>query len=196
MRSAVLSIALLSSAPALAGGVGIVGTGGTYNQPVYFYDGANDNLQYRQQQMIPTFGTGIEFVLGDKDDRWQGLFRGYWLGHAPEADPATRTTSVDADDVISNHRDYLRHTGLAMVGVQWGFWGRPEGFMLTANAMIGSGFLTFDHEEWLQAELGAGAAYRLSRRLQLAGNVAYAIKQRKGITHGVNGYVSLRFLFD
>ena len=89
MRSALPLLAALASAPAFAGGVGLIGAGGLYTERVYFYDAAGD--QYKQSQVIGSYGAGIEIALGDRDDRILGISRLYWVQDTPEKDPANST---------------------------------------------------------------------------------------------------------
>src|SRR5262245_38667067 len=107
MRPAVVPLVALglALAPAAhAGGIGLVGTGGFQTDHVYFYDASDDYAQYEQTQTLADFGGGVEIVLGDKDDKIIGIFRGYYLQDSPEKDPATITTLVDADNVVATVR--------------------------------------------------------------------------------------------
>jgi hypothetical protein len=192
-----LALAGLTFTPeAHAGGVGVLGTVGMRSDTVYFYDSANDMAQYRQSQTLPAFGTGIEFVLGDRDDKITGVFRGYWLQDAAQKDPATITTSVNKDDVVSAYNDEPRNLGMGSFGVHWGFLGTPDKFMVNFVTAAGSGFLTDDHTEFLMVQGGAGATYRFGRSFQAYADVDYTLRYRKSFTHGAGMYAGVRYLFD
>jgi hypothetical protein len=196
MRLALALTTLAVSSPAFAGGFGIFGVGGVHTDTVYFYDAANDLAQYRQNQTLPNYGGGMEFVLGDRDDKITGIFRGYFLQDAPQQDPAKRTESVAADDVVANVREEPRNIGAGSFGIQWGFLGSPDKLMATAITAVGSGFLTDDHTEFMMLQVGGGATYRLNRNLQVYGDIEYTARMRKQVSHGANGYVGVRYLFD
>ena len=138
MRLPIALFALTMATDALAGGLGVVATTSLHTETVYFYDGSTspDPSQLQMNQTLPSYGTGLEFVLGDKDDRIVGIFRGYWMQDAAQRDPASLTKTVDPDDVIANYRDTPRNIGMGTVGLQIGFLGRPESFQATANAQI------------------------------------------------------------
>jgi len=184
------------STNALAGGVGLLATSGMYSETVYFYDSSKEFQKFEQMQTIGTFGTGLEFTLGDRDDRVMGLARAYWLYETPQQDPADRTELVASDDVVAAWRENGRNVGMFSVGLQWGFYGDPSNFQLYALGMVGSGFLTTDHTEFLLVEAGVGASYRLTRSIDAHVEVQYALRNRKGLRHGVNGYAGVRYLFD
>ncbi len=211
MRLASFAAALVACtvlpAQAFAGGVGIVATGGMRNDPVYFYDNTDcdasgDCAQYKAQQLRPNVGGGLEFVLGDRDERISGVFRGYWTMEPPQVNPAdNEPTDVDGnvlapEDVTSNVRDTNRHIGLASFGAQWGLVGEPDKFQLTLITTAGAGFLTSDHTEFLFVQAGPGFTYRTSRSTQLFVDLEYMMRFRKGFTHGANAYVGMRYLFD
>jgi hypothetical protein len=195
MRFAMSMMGILLSTNAFAGGVGLLATGGFYTETVYFYDSSKEFQQYQQSQTIGTYGTGVEVALGDRDDRIMGMARWYWIQETPQKDPALSTGLVDTDNVVANWRENTRNVGIFTVGLQWAFL-KKEKFSLNANAMFGSGFLTTDHTEFFMAEAGAGAAYRLSTTLDAHIEVQYAVRNRKGLLHGVNTYAGLRYLFD
>jgi hypothetical protein len=196
MRLAACLLALMVSGPALAGGIGLVATGGLHGEKVYFYDSSKEYRQYSIGETLPHFGGGLEVLLGDEDDRFTGVMRGYYLMDTPQRDPAEITQLVEPDDVVSDHRDTPRHLGVATVGLQWGFIGDPEGLMAVAVGSFGSGFLTSDHTEFMLLELGGGGSMALARDLRLFANVEYAMRYRKGVSHGVNAYAGLRWFFD
>jgi hypothetical protein len=195
MRFAITTLGILLSSNAYAGGIGLLATGGMYTETVRFYDSSDEFKQYQQEQTIGTYGTGIEFSLGDRDDKILGLARWYWIQETPQKDPALSTGLVDPDNVVANWRDKTRNVGMFSVGLQWSFWTKDK-LRLNANAMFGSGFLTTDHTEFFIAELGAGASYRFARNIDAHLAVQYAVRNRKGLSHGMNTYAGVRYLFD
>jgi hypothetical protein len=195
MRLAAL-LALLVSSPALAGGIGAVATGGFHSERVYFYDSSKEMRQYSLGETLPHFGGGLEVLLGDKDDRFTGVMRAYYLMDTPQQDPAGITQLVEPANVVSEYRTEPRHLGMATVGLQWGFIGDPQGLMAVAVGSFGSGFLTTDHTEFMILELGGGASWEFARDLRLFANVEYALRYRKGMHQGVNAYAGLRWFFD
>lgn len=189
----ILSAATLS-APAFAGGVGIMGTGGLHEAKAYYYDDLG--RQGIDTQQRPNAGFGGEVLLGDKDDRIQGLMRIYANVDWPTNEPTL--SGVDADEAIypAAHLEAPRVDGTITMGVQWGLWGDPTGFQLTATTLFGSAFITPDNLEHLIAEGGVGATYMMSDRLQLAGTLAFAGRYRKQITISESAFISARYLFD
>lgn len=195
-RPVVLLMALLAAGDAWAGGIGVIGTGDIRTQRTFYYDGNNTRDQYELTQWILGGGAGFEIVLGDKDDRLVGVFRGYWIREAAEQHPADLNPEIPAGDVVAAVREDSRDVGVAMAGLEWGFWGDPEGFMLTATAMLGSGFLTTDHTEYFQAEIGPGVSWEFVKDVRLSAQPMYQARYRKGLQHGVSLYVGVRYLFD
>jgi hypothetical protein len=197
MRSALPLLGLLASAPSFAGGIGILGVGGMYTERVYYYDQAGD--QYRQIQVIGSAGAGIELALGDRDDKVLGIARGYWNIDTPEKQPDWRSNDNPPDSSvapIANTRDKVRNVGVFMVGLQWTFAGNPEKFGVNALFLAGTGFITSDHTEYLQAELGAGFNYRITRSLDFHVDLTYQMRWRKYLRSGFNGVAGIRVLFD
>jgi len=186
---------ILLSSNAFAGGIGLLGTGGMYTESVYFYDSSQEFQQYSQTQTIGTYGTGLEFSWGDRDDKIMGMARFYWIQETPQTDPAKTTGLVDPENVVANIRDTTKNVGMFSVGLQWTYW-EKEKLRLNVNAMFGSGFLTTDHSEFFIAEAGIGTAYRISRDVDFHVEVQYALRNRKGLRHGMNTYAGIRYLFD
>lgn len=195
MRFAMTTMGILLSSNAFAGGIGLLGTGGMYTESVYFYDSSQEFQQYSQTQTIGTYGTGLEFSLGDRDDKIMGMARFYWIQETPQTDPAKTTGLVDPENVVANIRDTTKNVGMFSVGLQWTYW-EKEKLRLNVNAMFGSGFLTTDHSEFFIAEAGIGTAYRISRDVDFHVEVQYALRNRKGLRHGMNTYAGIRYLFD
>jgi len=222
MRRFIGAALLLAPAPAFAGGIGIMGTGGLHQEQVYFYSSRStinnnqeydqllDYEQFRTNQWIPQVGGGIEFLLGDaRDDRIIGSVRVFYNADLPQTNPvelidgavvATNENSnvdrLDADSVVGAYRDGIRHLGFAMVGLSWGLAGDPNGFQVSAVGHVGVALLTLDHTEFFMGQLGPGITYRLNRRTQLAADLQYQVRFRKTISHSGTGTVSLRYLFD
>lgn len=196
MRFLAALLALGYSASALAGGFGLVGTGGIHADEVYFYDASAENAQYKLNQTLPNFGGGAEVLLGDKDDRFTGVMRLYYLQDAGLKDPADLTQLVDPGDVVADVREEPRHLGIATVGLQWAILGQPEQAAFVVLADVGSGFLTDDHTEFLLAEGGAGMSYQFARDLRFFANATYTLRYRKGASHGANVYAGVRYFFD
>jgi hypothetical protein len=195
---------MLFATNAFAGGVGLVFTGGVHTENVYFYSNSDeaglldDWKDYPQYQMIQTLsnmGGGIEFILGDRDDRFIGVFRGFYLKDAPQQDPRDSGV-IPADQVVGDFRDTTRNLGVAQIGINWGFLGNTDGLLFGATVHVGSGFLTSDHTEFLTADAGVVASYRVNRQISVFTDLVYAIRSRKGLTGGANGYLGVRYMFD
>ncbi|MEQ1502661.1 MAG: hypothetical protein ABMB14_10540 [Myxococcota bacterium] len=197
---------LLASAPAWAGGIGILATGGIHTERLFFYSDADpdgnvysdidDYDQYQLTQTLPNGGLGFDLALGDRDDKIIGDCRFYWLMDGPQVDPAELTQQVEKDHVVGAYREEARHVGLGMVGLSWGIVGDPDKFLLGAIGHVGSAFITTDHTEYLAFDIGPGVTYRVARQIQLFGDVSYQGRHRKGFTHSVNGFVGARYMFD
>ncbi len=196
MKAAITLMSLLLSTPAFAGGIGTIITGGMHSETVYFYDSSDDNQQYQQPQLLGSVGGGLEIILGDQDDRFQGIFRGYWFMDGPQHNPANTTGLVAPKHVVAGWRDEPRHLGIATIGLQVGLFGEPSGFQVTAVGAVGSGFLTLDHTEFLVVELGGGFTHQAGQQVQLFGNVVGSMRARKGTNFGSTTYVGARYLFD
>src|SRR5678816_3849010 len=114
-RLIVSALALFAASPAFAGGFGLVFTGGANTDQVFYYDQADNMAQHQQDQLLPLMGAGVEFVLGDKDDRIEGVFRGYWQRDMPEKDPAAHA-EIAPGDVVSAIREEPRDIGVGTFG--------------------------------------------------------------------------------
>ncbi|MBT3217797.1 MAG: hypothetical protein HN348_01790 [Proteobacteria bacterium] len=208
MRFAATLIASLFffTSSAFAGGFGLMMHGGTHSERVYFYsdhDAAGDKLanfrDYEQYQLVQSLlngGGGIELILGDRDDKITGVFRGYYLIDQAQKDPADFTELVDPSYVVSTHRETARHSGVAQIGLNWGIFGKPKGFQFGAVAHVGSGFMTSDHTEFLTADIGLTINYRFIRQMQFFTDVVYQMRWRKGASHGATMFTGVRYLFD
>jgi hypothetical protein len=200
-------LGLMASTPAFAGGVGLALTGGAHTEQVYLYsdhtengdvefEDINDYEQFQMSQTLPHYGGGLEFILGDRDDKIVGVTRLYYLRDAPQLDPAQVTEQVNPDFVVANVRDEARHIGYGMVGLSWGIIGDPSGFMFNAVGHVGSAFLTVDHTEHLALDIGPGVTYKVARQVVLFGDVAYQARFRKEWSHSANVFVGARYMFD
>lgn len=197
MSPAVLAIlGSLVSTQAFAGGAGLIFTGGGRTDTVYYYDSSTGMSQYAQPQFIKNYGAGLEFILGDRDDRINGFFRGYWMQDGAESDPAKHTKFVDPGNVVAAWRDTSQSIGVGTFGVSWGVVGDPDKAQFVLISEAGSGFLTPDHSEYLILQGGPGFQYMLGDALQLHAEVEYGVRFRKAIEHGPTAYVGLRYLFD
>ena len=197
LSATVLASALFAATPAEAGGVGVVGTGGFYQERLYYYDQGDNNAQYKQSQLIGVGGTGIELMLGDRDDRIVGIARTYWAFETPQQDPSLDPAEgVRAADVRTAYRDETRHVGVFAVGLQGGIIGEPDKAMLTVHGLLGSGFLTTDHSEYVYGEAGAGGTFRVTRTIEAYANVAAHLRFRKWARGGMTGAAGVRVLFD
>ena len=195
-RSVFILLATLAAGDAWAGGIGVLGNADIRTQKTYYYDQASPPQQYHLTQWIPGFGAGFEVILGDKDDRLIGVFRGYWVHELPEKNPADLNPEIPAGEVEAAVRETPRDVGVAMAGIEYGYWGDPEGFMLTGTVLLGSGFLTKDHSEYFQAEIGPGVSWEFAKDFRLIAQPMYQFRYRKGEEHGVSLYAGFRYLFD
>ena len=221
MRRFIGAALLLAPAPAFAGGIGILGTGGLHNEQVYFYSSRStingqqysqlrDYEQFRVNQWLPQAGGGLEFLLGDaRDDKIVGSIRVFYNADFPQTDPVNQidgavvatsdTSDIDAlqeQNVVGAFRTELRHLGFAMVGLSWGLAGDPNKVQVSAVGHVGTALLTFDHTEFFMAQVGPGVTYRFNRQTQLFADVQYQARFRKRFSHSASATVGLRYLFD
>lgn len=197
MRSLpVLGIAalVLGSSSAYAGGVGLVTTGGVHAAKAYYYDLKGD--QGIDQQIRPNGGFGLEGILGDRDERIQGLMRLYVLSDAAVADPDTGDLSASEVVYPAASEQGATIKGLMSVGVQFGVYGDPDGFQLVIDGLLGSCFITDDSLQFLQVDVGPGVTWNATQALQLYGTLAATGRYRKGLSMGGNAYIGVRYLFD
>jgi len=216
MRFALTAIALLLSVPAQAGGLGVLFTGGAHNEKMWFHtnlvtnpetgesvelDDPNEFDKIETTQTLAHGGTGLELILGDRDDKILGTFRFYYMMDTPQKDPAEGAENEDggkipAANVIAAYRSEARHLGMGMVGLSWGIVGKPDGFQLGASGHVGSGFLTTDHTEFLAVDIGPMVTYKLTRQMQAFADLGFQARFRKGWSQGINGTAGVRYLFD
>ena len=192
----IAALGALWSTTALAGGVGVMGTGGFHEARAYYY--RDDGIQGIDTQSRPNVGFGGEALLGDKDDKIIGIMRLYYLSDFPVNDP-----DLSGEDTKNFEFTYpaaadqgAYNVGVMTVGVQWGVWGDPGGFQATVNTLAGSGFATTDSLEFFLGEVGGGVTYALSDQIQTYANVAFSVRYRKRVFLGENMYAGIRYMFD
>lgn len=205
MRAAVALVALLTATPAFAGGIAPIVTGGFHMEDVYYYTRTNPDTgvdypspaEYPQEkvsQAIGNIGSGLELILGDRDDMIQGVFRGYWMMDAAQTDP---TRNASAGTTVVNYRDKARHVGVGSVGIQIGvFRAAEDRFKLGVSTHVGTGFLTTDGNGYFLGQVGLNAGYKVNRTLEVFVDVDYGLRVQKTLSHGVYGTAGLRVLFD
>lgn len=194
MRSALLAFALLLPAPAFAGGLGLFATGGLHGDRVFYYQpDPEGNLVQADPvtQTNPNFGGGLELILGDRDNRIQGIFRGYFLQDGPQNDSfSTKDTDV------FNIRTAPRNIGVIAGGIQWGLFGEPTGLQLVLDTTVGSGFLTQDFSEFVTVDAQVGGTYMINRKVQLHAEVGGGVRYRLRVTHAESLSLGVRYIFD
>lgn len=196
MLTLLMSLLVAAAPDAHAGGVGVVTTGGFRGQKVYFYDESDNLARYTLGETLMDYGFGMEFILGDRDDKLQGYFRTYWLGESPEKDPAQITRLVAPDAVVASWREQSRNLGIMTVGLQVEALGQRDTLQLLLQADLGAGILTTDHTEFLQLDLGAGVLHGFGRDIDGYVTFNYSPRYDRGFIHGANAYVGARYLFD
>jgi len=163
----IAALGALWSTTALAGGVGVMGTGGFHEARAYYY--RDDGVQGIDTQSRPNIGIGGEALLGAKDDKIIGIMRLYYLSDFPVNDPdlsAEETNKYEFTYPAAADQGH-HNVGVMTVGVQWGVWGDPGGF-----------------------------TYALSDQLQTYANVAFSARYRKRVYMGGNMYAGIRYMFD
>lgn len=207
MRLAALLVALLAAAPAQAGGVGVLVHGGAHSERVFYYSNhtaegvplsdTRQFPQYEQTQMIPQGGAGLEFLLGDRDDKIIGVFRVYYNVDTPQGNPADNPESgVQSEWVVSEYRNKARHIGMASMGLNWGVIGSPDKFQAGLSAHLGSGFLTTDHTEFFNLAVGPTINYRVARQASAYLDIHATARFRKEFGFGAQTVAGIRYMFD
>lgn len=191
-RIAVAFLAFIgTSSAAIAGGLGLTYHSGMHEERAYYYKG---RAQALDAQWKPNHGPGLEAILGDKDDKIQGVLRMSWVMETPASNPdspdAKGATFADYDSVDT------RKLGVLGLGVQWGILGDPSDKQLTLNTLIGSGFITTDNTEYVTIELGAGGTYNFTEAIQGVVNLNGVMRSRKHISFGPAAHLGVRYLFD
>lgn len=182
-----------------AGGIGLYTLGGVHQGKAYYY--RSDNLQGIDSQTRPQLGSGIELMLGDKDDRLIGQMRLGWNYDWQVKDPTIQVTNdANGQPYTYLHPDYNsvspRNDGVISVGLQWGIWGEPTAFQVVGVTSFSSAFWTVDNLEYFMPEAGAGVTYTLQDKYQLHATTTFAPRLRKDLVMGNNTYVGIRYLFD
>jgi len=181
----------LFAGPAYAGGIGLVTTAGLHGDRVYSYEVDVNGVSTQmapEDQMNPDFGGGLEIVLGDKDLKVMGIFRGYYLQDTRQQDPK--------NGPVFNIRDTPRDLGVVTAGLQWGVLGDPGGLQMTVIGTLGSGVFTDDFTGYALGEAGVGGTWMAARRVQVAASVVGGIRYRKRVYPTTNAYLGVRYLFD
>ena len=185
-------LAAIASAPARAGGIGVVATGGMHTDRAYYYNAEGE--QGIDNQTLGQAGIGLEGLLGDRDDKILGIMRVYWLRESP---PNTPDTQGVKDPVYPDYESLEpRDVGVAEIGIQWGLLGDPAGLQLALSTLVGTGFITTDSTEYFLADVGIGGTYGAGESIQLFANIAMNVRHRKVVSYGPVAYAGVRYLFD
>jgi len=184
--------------PAVAGGLGLIGTSGLHQTRLFYYDVDGD--QYRNLQVRPNNGGGIEVVLGDKDDKLLGLARGFFM---VDAAPETPTDPSGDPPITVAVPEGPLYVGLTTVGVHWGVLGDPTRFQAHIASNLGAAIVTLDSTtgeganlEYVLGEVGVGAHYHFARKFQVYADAVFALRYRKSFSPGGSGYLGVRYMFD
>ena len=192
LRTALLGTALCASTVAYGGAIGLQTSAGLHQERAYYYSQSGE--QGIDNQTRPNMGVGLEAMVGDKDEKVQGLLKISWVQDSPPNKPET--------DGVSNaiypdaHLQGPSHVGVLGLGIQWGVLGDPAGTQMNITSVVGSGFLTTDNTEFVMIEAGVGGTHNLTETIQLTGTTAFTMRYRKGASFGPNAYLGIRYLFD
>ena len=191
---------------ALAGGIGLMATGGVHGEPLYYYSSVDENGieftdpsqydQFKVMQTLPNLGGGLEFLLGDRDDRILGVTRFYYLMDSPQIDPTAADDNRPDDTLVVAYREGARHIGVGMIGLNWGIVGDPNKFQFGLGTHIGAAFMTNDYSDFLLLSGGPTLTYRLNRQVQVYGELAYQARFRFDIQHSADANLGVRYFFD
>jgi|GEM_PF-1223583 len=195
--TALAALALTASQTANAGALGTVVTAGLHQERAYYY--SRQGEQFRETQMRFNSGIGIEALIGDKDEKIQGIVRFLWMSDAQATNPNTVDSKGDKL-ILAEHPDYdslkNKNSGVLGLGVQWGLLGDPSDKQIVLTSIVGSGFITTDNTEYVMLEVGAGGTYNLTETMQATANIALTVRNRKALSFGPNMYAGVRYLFD
>lgn len=188
------TLLLLSATPtAHAGGLGLISQFGTHQERAYYYSTGSGDQAFDSQTRT-NYGTGIEGLLGDRDDKIQGLLRMSWSADSapkvPDTDGAASVEYPAAD------KQGTRHVGTLALGIQWGVLGDPSDMQLVINSLIGSGFITVDNTEYMLLETGVGGTYNFTSEIQAVANLDLIARHRKRFTFGPAINLGIRYMFD
>ena len=192
LRISLASVALSCGFNAHAGAIGLTTSAGLHQERAYFY--SQNGEQGLDNQSRPNYGVGIEAMVGDKDEKVQGILRMNWLVDSPPLKPDTG--DVNEPIIPPAHEQDARSVGTLGLGVQWGVLGDPTGTQLNISAVVGTGFITTDNTEFLMVETGIGATHNLTSTLQANANIMGTMRYRKHGSFGPNVYAGIRYLFD
>jgi len=186
-----------TATPALAGGVGIIGSGGIQSAKAYYYNIEGD--QGVDTQFRPNTSLGGEALLGDPDDKIVGVVRLYGTWNQPVTNPDVAGDCDGSTDDLECP-DYnsvgVEPVGAMTIGIQWGLIGDPRGLQFGVSGMMGSAFATPDNLEYFIGEPGAYVTYTMNEQYQLVANLNASVRYRKEFSVGGNSYVGFRYLFD
>lgn len=203
-------------ATAQAGGFGIDVLGGMHSERVYFYDYNDPPTQYLETQFAGTFGGGFTFVLGDDDDRLNGVIRVFGVGDAVPSGDVTLPESVCStpaqtdcwypevlpDGTVQKGsgiiplREDTDYTGVLTAGLQWVALGDPTNLALDILTNVGAGAITQDRSEFVVVELGVGGHYMVAKRLQVHAELMGQMRYRKSFSGAGYASAGLRYYFD
>ena len=190
--TALAGLALSATQVAHAGAIGTITNAGFHQERAYYYD--RQGKQFIENQMRLNKGIGIETLVGDKDEKVQGILRFMWMQDtqpkAPDTDGVLLAESPDYDALKA------KNVGVLGLGGQWGVLGDPMDMQLVVTSLVGSGFITTDNTEYVLVEVGVGGTYNLSPTIQATANLATTMRNRKHISFGPNMYMGIRYLFD
>jgi hypothetical protein len=203
-----VALAALAVAPeAHAGGIAPIVMGGFHTERVTIYSSASESgeripnvVDYRPfdtQQLIGNVGGGLELMLGDRDERIQGVFRGFYMLDAAQTDPATYQDLVDPETLVVNYRENVRHLGVGTVGLNVGIVSAAnDKFKLSGAIHLGAAFATADQAEFFLGQAGLNLGYLVARRAEVFLDVAYGLRIPKELSHGAYGTAGVRILFN
>ena len=192
LRNLLIVPAMVTSSVSFAGAIGLQTSAGLHQDRAYFYSQSGE--QGLDNQSRPNYGLGFETLLGDKDEKIQGVLKISLIQDAPLKEPDTGDTNNAV--YPAEHEQSARSVGVLGLGIQWGVLGDPSGTQMNVTSFVGSGFLTTDNTEFVLIEAGVGGTHNLSETLQLAGTLAATMRYRKGASFGPNAYLGIRYLFD
>ncbi|MEC8192723.1 MAG: hypothetical protein VX944_04370 [Myxococcota bacterium] len=190
----VAACALMASTQASAGAIGLTGSAGLQQQRAYYYGPGETSNAGIDSQMRPNYGIGLEAIVGDKDEKVQGILRLGFLQDSPTLEPDTG--GVAGAVYPAAHLEDPRNVGTLGLGVQWGVLGDPSGTQLTISSVVGTGFITTDNTEFLLVEAGVGGTHNLTSTLQATATLMASMRHRKHMSFGPNLYAGFRYLFD
>ena len=192
IRNALVGLAVCAQSTAFAGTIGLQTMAGLHQERAYYYSQSGE--QGIDNQSRPNFGLGLETLVGDKDEKVQGLMRLSWMQDAAPKKPDTG--GIADADIPPAFEQGARHVGVLGLGVQWGVLGDPSGTQMNITSIVGSGFLTNDNTEFVMLEVGVGGTHNLSEMLQLTGTLAGTMRYRKHMSFGPSANIGIRYLFD